>query len=238
MQKFDDFDLVTILRDMREMSSHLFQWGLIDTTGGSFSVRLEDNCFALTPSHSGFKHWKLEEGLLVLNENCERLPESSSNLFAHPSAIIHAEIYKNFPLANAIIHAHAPYTLTYASMKKTVKPFTLQSQILGELPCFESPILTDNKNTIDEIEVKLNQSGLKGYRYAYRHFEPLIDKIKNDFICRTDELKRHGIGFTVYKHGIFVVARNLFEAFDNLIRFERNAQVQILSNQIGEEKAE
>jgi ribulose-5-phosphate 4-epimerase/fuculose-1-phosphate aldolase len=49
---------------------------------------------------------------------------------------------------------------------------------------------------------------------------------------RSQELKRHGLAFTVYKHGIFVLARNIDEAFDNLLRVEKNAQTQIFATML------
>ncbi len=49
---------------------------------------------------------------------------------------------------------------------------------------------------------------------------------------RSQELKRHGLVFTVYKHGIFVLARNIDEAFDNLLRVEKNAQTQIFASML------
>lgn len=72
-------------------------------------------------------------------------------------------------------------------------------------------------------------TGVTGYQYALEHFRDLLDQIDERIAPRAAELRRHGLAFTVYRHGIFVAARRLDEAFDNLIRVERSAQVQLLA---------
>lgn len=226
-------NIMRLQEEMKEITDLLFNWNYIDTTGGSLSARIDNEYFALTPTHSGFKRWKLNEGLLVLDHKCNLHDEfATSNIKAHPSAILHAAVYEHFPLANAIIHTHSPYSLVYASAGKDIKPYTQQSQILGDVPCFKT-IYPENssKTTINEKEKNLG-SALFGYEYSLNHFEPLISQIIEVLGKRSGELKRHGLVFTVYKHGIFVIARTLSEAFDNLIRIERNAQVQLLSNNL------
>ncbi len=226
-----------ILAEMREIVGHLFSLGFIDTTGGSISVRLNtgSNIFALTPTHSGFRRWKLDEGLVVLDENCERVEGSGSQRPAHPSAFVHAFAYKAVPLANAVLHAHAPYSLVFASKGKTIHPYTLQSQVLGDVPCFF--------NDVDEVKVR-NQwildkseqqftSAVAGWDFGPAHFEYLYEPILKVLGPRADELQKHGLAFTFYKHGVFVVARTLSEAFDDLIRVERNCQVQLLTESSG-----
>ncbi|HEV8579661.1 MAG TPA: class II aldolase/adducin family protein, partial [Thermoanaerobaculia bacterium] len=130
--------------------------------------------------------------------------------------------------------SHSPFSLAFACRGATIQPYTLHSKILGDIPCLQSDAdLFPERNVrlLDEMEEQIT-SGVCGYRYAYRHFEALVDELEHRVVPRGEELIRHGLAFTVYKHGIFVVARNLAEAFDNLIRVERNAQVQLLGNLI------
>jgi L-ribulose-5-phosphate 4-epimerase len=222
------------VREMQDIASRLYDWNRVDTTGGSMSIRLPQRpvLFALTPTHSGFRRWKLtEDGLVVLNHNLELSPFSTSRYCAHPSAIVHALIFKEFAQVNAVIHTHSPYSLAFAVQGRPILPVTLHSQIIGEVPCLPSNAdeMGDRSvSTVDEKERQIT-TGIQGYDYAMLHFKGLLEEIAARLKPREQELRRHGLAFTVYKHGIFVMARNLSEAFDNLIRVERNAQVQLLS---------
>lgn len=227
-------ELRQVNNDMAEIMSTLFRWGWVDTTGGSFSTRMCSlpGHFALTPTHSGFGRWQLDDGLVVLDDQCRLSPQSTSTHLAHPSAIVHARIYSDFPLANAVLHTHSPYSLAFACRKDAIEPLTLHSQILGSVPCLcsDADDITSRSTTyLGEIEEQIT-SGIVGYRYAHKHFSAFLPELTKLFVPRRDELARHGLAFTVYKHGIFVIARNLNEAFDNLIRVERNAQVQLMIN--------
>lgn len=226
--------ITNVQQEMQEIADLLFAWNWVDTTGGSLSVRLADSpeYFALTPTHSGFRRWKLvPSGLVILDASLQKSEASTSWHVAHPSAIIHSFLYENLPLAHSIIHTHSPYSLAFACRGADIPPCTLHSKILGNVPCLQSDAdeVSDRSTAfLGETEEEIT-SGIMGYRYAYAHFESLLDEIKSKIIPRGGELARHGLAFTVYKHGIFIAARNLSEAFDNLVRVERNAQVQMLT---------
>lgn len=225
------------ITEMHEIASQLYAWNWIDTTGGSLSIRLPQapDLFALTPTHAGFNRWKLPaDGLVVLDKDLKLMPYSTSQRRAHPSAIVHQRVYERLPLAHAILHTHAPHSLAFASLGRSIKPFTLQSQILGEVPCLDSDVdrVGDRSELyIDSREDRMT-SGMQGYSYAYAHFEEVLGQLDARLVPRAGELARHGLAFTVFKHGVFVIARNLSEAFDNLIRVERNAQVQLLARNL------
>lgn len=223
------------LSEMSELASVLYGWNWLDTTGGSMSIRLPAVAllFAMTPTHSGFRRWRLsDDGLVVVDQALERSSLSTASYPVHPSAVVHLEIYEQFPEACAVLHCHAPYSLVYACAGTSISPYTLQSQILGEVPCIDSNAdeLREGHPTafVDESEKQMT-SGMAGYGYALDHFRGLITDIERSLGSRRHELKRHGLAFIVYRHGIFVIARTLNEAFDNLIRVERNAQVQLLA---------
>lgn len=229
--------LRSTLCEMDEIARRLYDWNWIDTTGGSMSIRLPErpDLFALTPTHSGFRRWKLlEHGLAVLDKDLNLTPYSTATHRAHPSAIVHAHVFKEFEKAKVVLHTHSPYSLAFAVKNMAIKPYTLHSQILGEVPCLTSDadqVKDRHSSTVTKREKRMT-SGMQGYDYALNHFEELLEQITAVLKPRANELERHGLAFTVYKHGIFVIARNLSEAFDNLIRVERNAQVQILSSHL------
>lgn len=156
----------------------------------------DDPTFAITPTHSGSRKWELTEGLVVLDGDCERHGLPTSSQYAHPSAYIHSVIYKILPLANAIIHTHAPYSLTFACANKTLKPFTQQSDVLGDVPCLTGIDMNVDKNHNLNFLYKKEEvmsSGMAGYDYSLDSVkEPeynLFDKIKP----RANEKNRRNI---------------------------------------------
>ncbi len=223
-------------QQMQDISNILFNWNWLDTTGASISVRLPEKkeLFALTPRAAGFRRWKLqEEGLAVLDFDLNLTSFSTTSHLAHNSAEIHAYAYKSFDNVNAILHTHSPHSLTYACANQSIYPHTLQSQVLGEVPCFiakgqDVPDRHINYPTPNERAT----SGMDGYQHAYKEFRSLFQQISEAFSGRVKELEKHGLAFTVAHHGVFILARTLDEAFDNLIRVERNAQVQLLSKSL------
>lgn len=231
-----DYDIAAVTDVINEMATQLYNWGWIDTTGGSFSVRDPNNIasFWLTPAGSGFRRWNLKrDGILHLDADLSRLPDSTAQKPGHPSALVHRQIFELFPHANAVIHTHSPFSLTFACKNRSVEPLTLHSQIIGSVPCFTSDVDEIlNRNVGFGSRIPIQRQGTRGRDYVYTHFERLGDQLQVFASKRSNEVTEHGLAFTVYKHGIFVLARTLDEAFDNLIRVERNAQVQILSSLI------
>lgn len=227
--------LSAALAEIQEIALQLYQWNWIDTTGGSLSVRLpqDPDLFAMTPTHSGFRdRWNIRDsGLVVLDKNLNLHRYSTSQYRAHPSAVVHRKIFDVFPEANSIIHTHAPHSLVFACAGKAIEPLTLHSKILGSVPCFSSDAdeIRDRSGGLVAAKEERMTSGVEGYAYAHKHFLEVLPQIENILGPRRSELQRHGLAFNVYKHGIFTFGRNLNEAYDNLIRVERNAQVQILS---------
>ena len=227
--------LAEALTEWQEMASPLYGWNWHDTTGGSFSVRLrsQGTLFALTPEHAGFRRWKLiERGLVGLNMNVERstYTTASEDLSAHPGARVHQNSYRHFPLANAALHDHAAYSLAFACATASMQPFTPQSQMLGEIPCLDSDVdqvEERHKSLVHEQEQQIT-SGVAGSDCVARHCSGLPGQDISRLGDRAGELKRHGLAFTVYQHGVFVMARILSEAFDNPIRVERNDQIRLL----------
>ena len=227
--------LTSTINDINEILSQLFAWNWVDTTGASVSVRIPmaEKLFAMTPTHAGFRRWNIKnDGLVVLDSKLSLSEYSVSAYRAHPSAVVHNYIYENFELANAIIHTHSPYSLAFASLKRDIHPTTQQSQMLGIVPCLESEVdeLADRGTRFIDAKEERFTSGMEGYDYALQHFDSLPAELLERLGGRQDELRRHGLAFTIYKHGVFILARNLDEAFDNLIRVERNCQVQIYSS--------
>ncbi len=89
----------------------LFERRLLDMSGGNISARWDDQ-ICITPRHSGSrKHWQLEpEDILMgrLEDN-----EFHTNPLLSREAKVHLAIYRDFPNAAAVIHAHPFHVLPF-----------------------------------------------------------------------------------------------------------------------------
>jgi L-fuculose-phosphate aldolase len=217
-----------------EIVRELWARGHMDTTGVAVSVRTDENRVLVDPSGTGYRRGNVsEEEIITIDLDCNLIENGSvSRKLAPANTIIHTNFFKGNQYAQACVHCHAAYSLVFACLGKSINPFTLQSQIVGEVPCV----------MIDDVKVKENYhskgfsevvpSGLIGRPEVFHVMKIASQTALAIMQPRLDEMKGHGLAFTLHRHGIFVFGRNLGEAFDNLERVERNAKVILLSKNL------
>jgi|CXWL01.1.fsa_nt_gi ribulose-5-phosphate 4-epimerase/fuculose-1-phosphate aldolase len=218
-------EIVEVLRCMWER-------GYANTTGVSISVRADGDRIIVDQSGTGFRRCKVTEGdLLVINLEGDLLEDAPNGARrrAPANVIIHTEYYKANPLARACVHCHAPYTQVFSCEKRDIHPYTLQSVIMGVIPC----IVVDDgeyKEKFRRENISLSvPSGLHNRPDVFYVMREVANRVVDVLKPRDDEMKIHGLAITHFQHGIFVFGRNLGEAFDNLERAEANARAILLS---------
>ena len=218
-------EIVEILRCMWDR-------GHANTTGVSVSVRAVGDRIIVDQSGTGFRRCKVTEGdLLVINSEGDLLEDAPNGAHrrAPANVIIHTEYYKANPLARACVHCHAPYTQVFSCEKRDIHPYTLQSMIMGVIPC----IVVDDgefKREFHRNNVSLHvPSGLHNRPDVFYVMREVARGVVNTLKPRNNEMQVHGLAVTHFQHGIFVFGRSLGEAFDNLERAEANAHAILLS---------
>ena len=95
-------------RDMCSIIHRAYDQGLVNATQGSFSVRLDDERFLISPYNVDRKYVDVEDMVCIKRDMKEagKVPSRSIR--------IHEEIYKLHPEVNSIIIAHPPYIMAYA----------------------------------------------------------------------------------------------------------------------------
>lgn len=95
-------------RDMCSIIHRAYDQGLVNATQGSFSVRLDDERFLISPYNVDRKYVDVEDIVCIKQDMKEagKIPSRSIR--------IHEEIYKLHPEVNSIIIAHPPYIMAYA----------------------------------------------------------------------------------------------------------------------------
>lgn len=212
----------------------LFDIGMLNIEGGGVSIRLPGGKILATPTGGAFRLWKIEpEDILVTDKKRGRVIEKGRYL-AMAEFPLDLHIFNRFSLCNAIFHVHGPYSLVYASMGKPIPKSTNHVEILGEIPCLESPDEAGLKVEYlkNPYQVVMPEAVVQRPE-VYVVFKRLFRKFDRAFAGRENELEKHGLAFTVEKHGLFVLAKNLDEAIENAVRVEAAARTQLFINSAG-----
>lgn len=95
-------------REMCELIHRAYDQQLFTSTQGTFSQRLDDNSFIITPYSADRKYMEAED-LVRIEGNCREAGKTPSR-----SALLHKYIYETHPYINSIIIAHPPHVMAFA----------------------------------------------------------------------------------------------------------------------------
>jgi ribulose-5-phosphate 4-epimerase/fuculose-1-phosphate aldolase len=212
-----------IVRTVAEMT----RWGTLDPGGGAISVRVDTENIVSTTASAAFAQWAITPRNMIVFSIDGTVVERTADL-APPDAPLHMAIYREFADCNAIVHSHAPYSLVFASLGLGVPACTNKVDTLGEIPCFVADDPTVKEDVLSG-RVKVAVPDCMGSRPdVVAGYELTVNpQVLEYFTPRVTELKRHGFGFVIYRHGVFVFARHLDEAVENLTRIEVSARTAL-----------
>lgn len=106
-------------RDMITLIHRSYRQGLFNSTHGTYSVRLPDGSFLITPF--GRDRAYLQESDLVLIKNGAR----EAGKFPSRAVMLHSKIYENHPGVGAVLLAHPPHIMAYAVTDADFDPRTI-----------------------------------------------------------------------------------------------------------------
>ncbi|WP_410631214.1 class II aldolase/adducin family protein [Amycolatopsis sp. cmx-4-83] len=212
-----------IIRSVSDMT----RWGTLDPAGGSVSVRAGSGNIVSTTASSAFVRWDITARNLMVYSPEGSIVERATDL-APPDAPLHMAIYREFPNCNAIVHSHAPYSLAFASLGLGVPSCTNKLDTMGEVPCFTSddPAVKEDVLT-GRVDIEVAECMGSRPDVIAGYLLTVNPQMLEHFGPRAGELDRHGLGFVVYRHGVFVFARHLDEAVENLTRIEVSARTAL-----------
>ena len=125
----------SILREeMAIICRKIYEKGLTYSTGGNISAKIADDIFLIKPADFCFGDMQAEDFLVVNGES--RILEGPKGNRPSSESPFHLAIYKAFPKEiNAVIHAHSPYTLVFATMGEDIDPLTtFAEEEIGRVP--------------------------------------------------------------------------------------------------------
>lgn len=119
--------------------------GLNPGSSGNLSVRVSDG-FLVTPS--GLANDTLQAGQMV---GVDMQGQANGNLKPSSEWRIHRDIYHARPEVNAVVHAHSPYAVSLACLRRDIPPFHYMIAAAGgkDIRCagyatFGTQALSDN----------------------------------------------------------------------------------------------
>ncbi len=128
--KSQEFEFKKIAEQICHYSSLMWESGFAEANGGNLSVRLGNGNFLVTPTNLSKKGLVPDD--LVLSDN-KGVQINTSIRRISSEFTTHLAIYKINPEAVAVIHAHPPYTCSFAcSATFPTYPLTAEAVIWAE----------------------------------------------------------------------------------------------------------
>lgn len=117
-----------------DMCRTMLDRGYLKATEGNVSVRVPGHrLYAVTPSNYDYDKMRVEDICIVDFNGKQVADESGTNLPPSIECGMHANIYRERPDVNAIIHTHQPYASALAFLRKEIPALTdEQVRFLGK----------------------------------------------------------------------------------------------------------
>lgn len=184
---------------MTKISKLMFDRKLTNAAGGNISLKISDDHIIMTPSLMAEEYFcDLTPEQILITDHDGNLIEGEGKVTRESN--MHLGIYKKLPLASCVLHAHPKELMVYISLAD------------------ELPSLTESTDKYGEVRV---------LPYAKSCSIDLANIAVNYLKERNDELKNHGLITLLRKHGVLIVNRDLYKAFNDLERIEYNAYVNL-----------
>lgn len=118
----------------------MFARGLTDAAGGNISVRVgqpDGDAICMTPRYAAHATlWRLDSADVLVLDGAGLVQAGSGE--ASRDAAVHAAIYRAVPSAGAVVHAHAPFCLVFATAGRPIPARIDAVQPIGDVPVIAS----------------------------------------------------------------------------------------------------
>lgn len=200
---------------------------VLNNAGGAISVRPEPNHVVISTSGSASRGWNITAADHIVLDLTGDIIEQTAGLGVAGTPL-HLAIYQNMPDAGAVLHAHAPYSLAFASLGQDVPSVTNRADLLGPIPCLsadDSAIKAEYRANPTPVRLP---AGVPQRPEVYLVNMATEPQLKELIANRGGEVGPNGMAFTLYRHGAVVVGRDINQVFDLLLRVEESARTAIL----------
>ncbi|MBK8048462.1 MAG: class II aldolase/adducin family protein [Anaerolineales bacterium] len=181
----------------------MFEQRLTDFAGGNISVRDGDTIY-ISPRYAGSKqHWKLEPSDILSGAI------ANDDILAHPrfsrEGKMHLAVYRTFPDAGAIIHAHPFHILPFVVANRPIEPVLEATQKFG----------------VTELVPA-----------APAHSDALAHNVVEGMRGKDDRIRKQAVAVLIPYRGIVVAGKDLYNTLDALERIDWNAWCILAAKQL------
>jgi ribulose-5-phosphate 4-epimerase/fuculose-1-phosphate aldolase len=184
----------TVPEQIVYVAQRMFERRLTDMSGGNISARSEGRVF-VSPRFAGSKkHWHLELSDIISGKI------DTDDVLNHPmfsrEGKAHLAIYRSFPDANAVIHAHPFHVLPFCAASRPIEPVLENVEKFGVVECVAA---------------------------APAHSAELAANIVAGLAGKDERIRKQAAAVLIPRHGIIVAAKDLLAAIDAVERIDWNA---------------
>lgn len=206
---------------------------ILERTGGAVSRRASDGNIVISATGSARRGWNtVSENVTVITPGGEKL--SNENPLGVSGTPLHLAIYSRCPDANAVVHAHAPYSLAYAACGVSAPNTINLMDAIGEVPCLRANDKEIKEKAIKSTDALVVPSGIVQRPDVYAVNMRLIEEFVSKMSDRCDNVASRPMAFLIEKHGLVAVGRDLYSAMDAALRLESSCRTAILSRLVRE----
>jgi len=171
----------------------LDRW-LTDLAGGNISVR-SDNTIYITPRYAGTKWgWQLKARDIISGRLGDPVFEENTRISRE--APIHLAIYRAFPTARAVIHAHPYHLMPFCASELSIPPVIEKADLFGDVPLA---------------------------RNADANSSELANNVVDALVPQQQFIGSNAAAVLLPKHGVVVAGKNLETALYALSKLDLNA---------------
>jgi L-fuculose-phosphate aldolase len=172
----------------------MFEKRLTDMCGGNISIRDGDTVY-MSPRFAGQRyHWDLPVGAIVEGKWAD--DEITTNLNFSREGWSHLYIYRNFPDAQAVVHAHPFHVMPFAAFGLSIEP------------------VLEGTQKFDVIE---------HCQPATAHTKDLGISIIAALKGKEDKIRTQAAAVLLPEHGIILAGKDFDKTLDALERIDVNA---------------
>lgn len=190
-------EISRIKKQLITAAHRAYSQGVQTNSGGNFSARVPGKDLMIVKPR-GKSFIECDEGCLIITDFDGNVVEGK--LQPTKEILLHGSIYKSVRSADAVMHCHAVWAITYANCGKDLEMSTLQAGIK-----FAAPV-----RNVDVATPAVSESDMP---QIIRLFDE--DPATSAFILR--------------RHGTVAVARNIIAAEQLVEMVEETAKIAVLS---------
>ena len=182
-----------------EIARLIWERRLSDTAGGNISVR-DGDTVCITPRLMGYRlRWQITENDLSIVTPDGVVLEGPEQITRE--GLMHLGLYREFPDAGAIIHAHPYWTTVFVARAQPIVPMLETTGKFGTIECVPE---------------------------AHGYSKELAENVIAHFGSKRAQWEKTALMAILPRHGIVAMGKDMNACFDIVDRIETECRCQIL----------